>query len=94
MKGKLDTPAWAYQEEYCAATVAERQRAGGEARDGMEGSEDGELLEGRPRPSTWAGGVPWVRILNGPEVRGRGAKVWRVRRDLRFLAKSDDGMSD
>lgn len=94
VKGKLDTPAWAYQEEYCAATAAERQRAGVEARGAMEGSEDGEVLEGRPRPSTWAGGVPWVRILNGPEVRGRGAKVWRVRRDLKFLANSDDGMSD
>ncbi len=94
VKGKLDTPAWAYQEEYCAATAAEKQRAGTEGREAMDGSEDGEVLERRPGPSTWAGGVPWVRVLNGPEVRGQGAKVWRVRRDLKLQLNSEDGMSD
>lgn len=94
VKGKLDTPAWAYQEEYCAATAAEQQRTGTDGRDAVERSENVELLEARSRPSTWEGGVPWVKILNGPEARGHAAKVWRVRRDLRFPANSDDGMSD
>ena len=94
VKGKLDTPAWAYQEDYCAATAAEQQRMKVDAKDAMRESEDGERLEGWSRPSTWEGGTPWVWILNGPEAKGRGAKVWRVRRDLRFPAHSDDGMSD
>lgn len=94
VKGKLDTPAWAYQEEYCAAAAAEKQRRGIETNDATQGGEDGELSERRPRPSAWEGGVPWVRVLRGPETRGRGAKVWRVRRDLRFSVYSEDGMSD
>ena len=94
VKGKLDTPAWAYQEEYCAATAAEQRRMELKDGDAMDGLEDGEIRDRRPTQSAWEGGVPWVRVLNGPEGRGRGAKVWRVRRDLRFMGNSDDGMSD
>ena len=96
VKGKLDTPAWAYQEEYCAAAAAEKRRMGTEDADSTAvGMEEGELSEGKARPRMWEGGVPWVRLLNGPEGRGRGERMWRVRRNLKVREMvSDDGMSD
>ncbi|KAI9876625.1 MAG: Polynucleotide 5'-hydroxyl-kinase grc3 [Pleopsidium flavum] len=86
VRGKLDTPSWAYQEEYCAAAAAEKRQDQGE---------EGELLEERGKPRLWEGDVPWVRLLQGQEGKGRGEKVWRVRRNLMSRdPHSDGGLSD
>lgn len=75
VRGKLDTPTWAYREEYEAA--ATRRRRG--KRD--EG--------GKPEPfgpdeiRAWAEGIPWAKVVDGKEPKSQGAKVWRVRRNLR-----------
>lgn len=85
VRGRLDTPSWAYQEEYWAAAAAEKRQ---------DGSEEGEVSEGVGKARKWERGVPWVRLLEGQEGKGRGQKVWRVRRNLRLRGGSDDGMSD
>lgn len=72
VRGKLDTPTWAYREEYEAAAARRRRERGEEG--------------GKPEPfgademRAWAEGIPWAKVVDGKE---RGAKVWRVRRDLR-----------
>jgi len=86
VRGKLDTPSWAYQEEYWAAAAAEKRQMH---------REEGELTEDREKDRIWEGDVPWVRLLHGREGKGRGEKVWRVRRNLKLRDPgSEDGMSD
>lgn len=75
VRGKLDTPTWAYREEYEAA-AARRRRVRWE-----EG--------GKPEPfgadeiRAWAERIPWAKVVDGKRSKSRGAKVWRVRRNLR-----------
>lgn len=75
VRGKLDTPTWAYREEYEAA--ATRRRRGR--------WEEGEKPEpfGADEMKAWAAGIPWAKVVDGKEPKSQGAKVWRVRRDFR-----------
>ncbi len=105
VKGKLDTPSWAYQEDYCRAAGAERAVVDGDGDvNGVVGDVEGEgRASGKVKPKMWEGDVPWVKVLIGAEGRGRGEKVWRVRRDSKFrnggqggnrMGMDDVGMSD
>ena len=75
VRGKLDAPTWAYHEEYEAA-AARRRRARWE---------DGGKPEtfGADEIRAWAEGIPWAKVVDGKEPKSQGAKVWRVRRNLR-----------
>lgn len=75
VRGKLDAPTWAYREEYEAA-AARRRRARWE---------DGGKAEtfGADEIRAWAEGIPWAKVVDGKEPKSQGAKVWRVRRNLR-----------
>ncbi|KAI9717407.1 MAG: hypothetical protein M1812_004759 [Candelaria pacifica] len=72
VSGKLDTPAWAYQEEYSAAVHAEILQA-----------KKGEAVPVVAEPGGSNGKTPWVRVLRGTEGKGVGEEVWRVRRNLK-----------
>lgn len=70
VRGKLDCPDWAYSEEHFMATAAERR-----ARRRKDEQDDvGEAERG----ARWEGKLPWAKILDRPEGRGHGKKVWRV----------------
>lgn len=75
VRGKLDTPTWAYREEYEAAAA---RRLNGKG-------EEGEKPEpyGPDELKAWAEGIPWAQVVDSRKVKSQGAKVWRVRRDLR-----------
>lgn len=72
VSGKLDTPAWAYQEEYSAATQAEVRQA-----------KKGEAIPLLADMGGQKAKTPWVRLLRGMEGKGIGEEVWRVRRNLK-----------
>lgn len=76
VRGKLDIPTWAYSEKYFAA-MAHRRR-------GRKGGVQGECESkfGADEMRAWAQGTPWAQVVDGKDPRGRGAKVWRVRRNL------------
>lgn len=75
VRGKLDTPTWAYREEYEAAAVR-RRRGRREAGGKQEPFGVDEIR-------AWAEGIPWAKVVDGKEPKSQGAKVWRVRRNLR-----------
>lgn len=75
VRGKLDAPTWAYHEEYEAA-AARRRRARWE-----EGGKPETF--GADEIRAWAEGIPWAKVVDGKEPKSQGAKVWRVRRNLR-----------
>ena len=84
VRGKLDTPIWAYREELVAAAARRRRRK----------DEKGEPERLTPyEVKEWAKGVPWAKVVDGREVKSRGAKVWKVRRHLRTRASGGE-MSD
>ncbi|MCJ1465202.1 Polynucleotide 5'-hydroxyl-kinase grc3 [Pseudocyphellaria aurata] len=72
VRGKLDTPTWAYREEYEAAAA---RRLSGKWNEG-----------GKPEPfgadeiRAWAEGIPWAKAVDGKEPESQGAKVWRIRK--------------
>ena len=84
VRGKLDTPTWAYREELVAAAARRRRRK----------DEKGEPERLTPYEiREWAKGVPWARAIDGREVKSQGAKVWKVRRHLRTRISGGE-MSD
>lgn len=84
VRGKLDTPIWAYREELVAAAARRRRRK----------DEKGEPERLTPYEiREWAKGVPWARVVDGKEVKSQAAKVWRVRRHLRTRVTGGE-MSD
>ena len=73
VRGKLDTPVWAYKEELVAAASRRRRMK----------DEKGEVERMTPHEvKEWAKGVPWASVSED-RSKGRAAKVWRVRRHLR-----------
>lgn len=74
VRGKLDTPTWAYREEYTAAAARRRRTM-----------KEGEKTErfGADEMRAWAEGIPWAKVVDGKESKSYGAKVWKVRRNLR-----------
>lgn len=84
VKGKLDTPIWAYREELVAAASRRRRRK--DKRGEPERLTPHEVKE-------WAEGVPWAKVVDGSEVKSQGAKVWKVKRHLRTRVSGGE-MSD
>ena len=73
VRGKLDMPTWAYQEEYFAV-MAHRRRA--RRKNGDSGRFSADEMR------SWAEGTPWAQFADGKQPMGPGAKVWRIRRNL------------
>ncbi|KAL9609589.1 MAG: hypothetical protein Q9167_005662 [Letrouitia subvulpina] len=73
VRGKLDTPTWAYREDLSmrlARTKAVRKEQ-------LYGEGENEWVGDDVRK--WAERRPWVKV---EKRRGKGKKVWKVRRDL------------
>ncbi|TAQ89875.1 hypothetical protein B7494_g1810 [Chlorociboria aeruginascens] len=90
ISGKLDTPGWAYIEDFNLKAAGEK-----EARRKVsvyvddESSDDGEEGVGDvTSPESAFRSAPWVERLHGSQGKGVGARVWRVRRDL---GRTSDG---
>ncbi len=94
VSGKLDTPGWAYTEGAFKSRMKKGQEKGGLVNGDeemkieveMEGhkTEHVEIKSSGDKydlDETFED-MPWVERIEGDEGRGRGAKVWRVRRDL------------
>ena len=73
VRGKLDTPTWAYAEqfEYEKARRRQREKVLGEKEE--FGADD---------VREWAEGQPWASVVDGG--RSGSGKVRRVRRDIRY----------
>jgi polynucleotide 5'-hydroxyl-kinase GRC3/NOL9 len=88
VSGKLDTPGWAYTEDFYKRAATRKRRnnvqvAGVSDYEEDESGDDernDEQLDEREEESPER--VPWTERLYGDEGRGTGARVWRVRRDL------------
>ncbi|KAI9822464.1 MAG: Polynucleotide 5'-hydroxyl-kinase grc3 [Pycnora praestabilis] len=72
VRGKLDTPAWAYQEEVAAASHAEKRR------------KRLKLEETGDETRQWTGKAPWVKMRKDNEGKGVGEQVWKVKRHLKM----------
>ena len=86
VRGKLDTPTWAYQEECTAALTKEKSRVEGgigpeNKLEEVRGEGDADLGIGF-NLEAWAKRKPWVRANRGREDRHRRDKVWKARRNL------------
>ena len=81
VRGKLDPPTWAYQEEMHLM----RSRMTGSASSNHD--EESKAFE-RQMMREWAEGVPWASVRE-PSFQGRGGgkraswRPWRARRDIR-----------
>lgn len=73
VRGSLDTPAWAYREDF------ELEKAKRRVRDRRWDTDEGSDGEDKRR---WADRQPWAGIIDGG--RRSSAKVRRVRRDIRY----------
>lgn len=73
VRGRLGSPTWAYREEY--ALAAARRRRIKKLNGAVEGF-------GKEEARAWAEGTPWASVDLG-RAGSHGAKVWRVRRDLK-----------
>ena len=90
VRGKLDTPTWAYKEEfeYDKSRRRRREKSANEREGGNDGTgerDDGEEAELR----AWAERQPWISVAEG---RGKGkGKARRIRRDIRYRGQGDAG---
>lgn len=94
VRGKLDIPAWAYQEECVAAIAAQNERARWRRYREAGNVEDSEE-EGMSEPEeidveAWASRTPWVSVVK--KAKHRKDRVWKVRRNLQ--TKADGARSD
>ena len=85
VRGGLDMPTWAYEEECIAALTADKERhrwrryrdqGAVEDSEGYGGSEHEEDFD----VEAWAEQAPWVSVA--PRERHRRDRVWKVRRNL------------
>lgn len=93
VRGKLDIPAWAYEEEYVAGIAAQNERArwrryseAGEVQDSegdMSDREEFDVVE-------WARRTPWMSVVK--TGKNRNDRVWKVRRNLQ--TKADRARND
>ena len=86
VRGKLDTPTWAYQEE-CAAALAKGKRRALKRHPRASIEADGQAekdldLKNRFDVGVWAKNRPWVRVTHQKKGKHTGDKVWKVRRNL------------
>ncbi len=73
VRGTLDTPSWAYREDFEMEKVKRRAR---ERKLGTDEGFDGEEMR------RWAERRPWAGVVDGG--RRTSGKVRRVRRDIRY----------
>ena len=83
VRGRLDTPVWAYKEEF----ELEKVRRKGRERE-IGAKEDFSVDEVR----RWADAQPWAGVVEGGR-KGSG-KVRKIRRDIRYRAQGPAEMSD
>ena len=83
VRGKLDIPAWTYQEECVAGIAAQNERARwrrhcevGDVQDSEEGISDPDDFD----VEAWARRTPWVSVVK--KAKHRKDRVWKVRRNL------------
>jgi polynucleotide 5'-hydroxyl-kinase GRC3/NOL9 len=87
VSGKLDTPSWAYLEALYMKDA--HMKEDNKLRDSDEVLQDSgderkdEGADGYPGHADSFENTPWVELVQGDRGREVGAKVWRVRRDLR-----------
>ena len=74
VRGTLDTPSWAYKEDF------ELEKTKRKLREGKLGTDEGFGGEEMRR---WAGRQPWAGVVDDGGRRSSG-KVRRVRRDIRY----------
>lgn len=93
VRGKLDVPAWAYEEECVASIAAQHERArwrryreAGEVEDSEEGMSDPEEFD----VEAWARRTPWMSVVR--KGTHRKDRVWKVRRNLQ--TKADRARND
>lgn len=77
VRGKLDTPTWAYAEQF-EFEKARRRRL--ESEGGLEGGYEADDVR------EWAGRQPWACVGDGG--RSGSGRVRRVRRDLRYKGQN------
>ena len=85
VRGRVDIPSWAYQEEYYAAKAAQRRASVlSDCDKTVQDEDDGAVESGSTGFDlvAWAEAAPWVHLVeDNDSVRKRG-KVLRVRRNL------------
>ena len=80
VRGTLDTPTWAYKEDFELAKAKRRvrERRFGTDEGGGGGGFDAEETR------KWAERQPWAGLVDGGKRRRSSGKVRRVRRDIRY----------
>lgn len=89
VRGRLDTPTWAYAEEmeFERRRGRRRERALGLSNEGEGESHDKGNVDG---VREWIGKQPWASGVGGDNRGRRGSgKVRRVRRDLRYRGQGE-----
>lgn len=84
--GKLDTPSWAYTEDFYSKSDGRAQNGSQEVTVADEDTDD-DASEGDHEEDIGPAAreyteTPWVEMLHGNQKRSVGSRVWRVRRDL------------
>lgn len=82
VRGKLDTPTWAYKEDL------EREKSRGKMRERELG---GKVEYGAGDVRMWARKQPWASVVEGG--RKGSARARRVRRDLRYRGQAGGEMA-
>ncbi len=83
VRGRLDTPTWAYAEDM----NFERERA--RRRERELGSSEGH---GKEDVRQWAAKQPWASVVDGG--RSGSGKIRRIRRDLRYKGQGTEAPSN
>ena len=93
VRGKLEMPTWAYQEE-CAVALSIAKKTGQKTAYGPD--DDGYNVNdvGSFDMRGWADGKPWVRVVSGDAERQRRDRIWRIRRNLTTSSRSGAHNSD
>ena len=76
VRGKLDTPTWAYQEDCAAAISATKRKKPSDKEDKDTYAEDLNIR-------AWASGTSWVKVVDGKGGRQQRDRVWKIRRNLK-----------
>lgn len=74
--GRLDTPGWAYTEDFYEQIAARKNMEQDIIPKDRDAGKQG--TRGSDTPTL----VPWTEAIHGDEGRGIESRVWRVRRDL------------
>ena len=86
VRGRLDTPTWAYTEEMEWERERARRREGelGIADEAQEDDDDGV--------KEWVGKQPWASLVDDSGGRSGSGRVRRIRRDLRYRGQGQQGI--